>query len=205
LNEANNGQEDPGADLSPERQRALQVRLSGHRCHPSVRRRHRLNRASPKAGSARPPNLDGPVVPQALQSKVAGKLSELSVVAPHRQPVPVPARVSVAALQGKDNRATVSLARHLAVQAPARREAEKSVGNLALINLQPRRPPRRVRAKREADEREGKGPMVNLPASQEAERQLRLSKGRGNPQRKKERGLRRRGHNNLLIFVAAPG
>jgi len=138
------------------------------------------------------------VVPQALQSKVAGKLSELSVVAPHRQPVPVPARVSVAALQGKDNRATVSLARHLAVQAPARREAEKSVGNLALINLQPRRPPRRVRAKREADEREGKAPLVNnLPGSPEAERQLRRSKGRGNrsAEGKRARGLHRRGHN----------
>jgi hypothetical protein len=121
----------------------------------------------------------------------------------HRQPVPV--RVSVAAAQRKDNRATVSLARHLAVQAPARREAEKSVGNLP--NLQPRRLPVRVRAKPKADEREGKGPMVNLPASQKAERQLRLSKGRGNrsAERRRAKGLHRRGHNNLLlVFEAAP-
>jgi hypothetical protein len=170
------------------------------------------------------------VVPQALQSKGAVKLSELSVVALHRQPVPV--RVSVAAAQSKGNRDTVSLARHLGVQAPARREAEKSVDNLAPINLQPRRLPVRVRAKREAERSEAnrelinlpphrlpaqararreaeesvdKRPMVNRPGSQEPERQLRLSKGRGNPQRKKERGLRRRGHNNLLIFAAAPG
>jgi hypothetical protein len=114
--------------------------------------------------------------------------------------------VSVAAAQNKDNRATVNLARQLAAQAPARREAEKSVGNLAPINLQPRRLPVRVRAKREADERDGRGPMVNLPASQKAERKLRLSKGRGNrsAERKRARGLHRRGHNNLLILVAAP-
>jgi len=105
-------------------------------------------------------------------------------------------RVSVAAAQNKDNRATVNLARHLAVQVPARREAEKSAGNLAPINLQPRRLPVQLRAKREAHQREGKGPMVNLLGSQEAERQLRLSKGRGNrnTERKKARGLHRRGH-----------
>jgi hypothetical protein len=111
----------------------------------------------------------------------------------------VPVRVSVAAEQSEDNHpATANLARHLVVQVLARREAEKSVGNLAPINLQPRRLPVQVRAKREADEREGKAPMVNLPGSQKAERQLRLSKGRGNrsAERKRARGLHRRGHNN---------
>jgi hypothetical protein len=115
-------------------------------------------------------------------------------------------RVSVAAEQSEDNHpATANLARYLVVQVPARGEAEKSVGNLAPINLQPRRLPVPVRGKREADHREGKAPMVNLPASQKAERQLPLSKGRGNPQRKKERGLHRRGHNYLVNFRGGSG
>ena len=133
------------------------------------------------------------MAPRTLQSKGAVELSELSVAGQHHHP-PVPVHVSVAAAQSKDNRASVNLA----VQAPAGRGAEKSLGNLP--NLQPRRLPVQVRAKREAEEREGKGPMVNLPASQEAERQLRLSKARGNPQGKKARGLHRRGHKNLGAF-----
>jgi hypothetical protein len=195
LNQAN-AQEDQADDLSPEQPPALQAHLSEHQCNLSVRRRHRLNKVSNKeAGSAQPPKLDRPVAPRTLQSKGAVKLSELSVAKHRRQPAPV--RVSVAAAQNKDNQATVNLARHLAVQVPARREAEKSAGNLAPINLQPRRLPVQLRAKREAHQREGKAPMVNRPASQEAERQLRLSKGRGNrnTERKKARGLHRRGHN----------
>jgi len=143
------------------------------------------------------------VLRQALRIRDAVKLLELSVGAPP----PLPVRVSVAAAENKDNRATVNLVRHLAVQAPARREAEKSVRNLAPINLQPRRLPVQVRAKPKADEREGKAPMVNLPGSPEAKRQLPPSKGRGNwsAGRKKQRGLHRRGLNNLLVFVAAPG
>jgi hypothetical protein len=206
LNEAN-AQEDQADALSPEQPPALQAHLSEHQCNLSVRRRHPLNKVGSKeAGSARLPNLDRPVAPRRLQRKGAVKLSELSVAGHRRQRV-VPVRVSVAAAQSKDNRPTVSLARHLAVQAPARREAEKSVGNLAPINLQPRRLPVRVRAKREADEREGKGPMVNLPASQKAERQLRLSKGRGNrsTERKRARGLHRRGHNYLVNFRGGSG
>jgi hypothetical protein len=122
--------------------------------------------ASRKAGSARPQNLGSLVAPQTLHSKGAVKLSELSVAGHRRQRV-VPVRVSVAAEQSEDNHpATASLARHLVVQVLARREAEKSVGNLP--NLQPRRLPVRVRAKREADHREGKAPLVNLPASQKA-------------------------------------
>jgi len=193
LNEANNGQEDPAATLSPKRQPALQARLSGRQCNLSVRRRHRLNRvSSKKADSAPPLDLDRLVVRQALRSKGAVKLSELSL-AGHP---PVPVRVNVAAAQSKDNRVTVNLALHLAVQAPARREAEKSLVNLAPINLQPRRLLVPVRAKREAHEREDKAPVVNPPGSQGADRQLRLSKGRGSPQRKKERGLHRPGLNN---------
>jgi hypothetical protein len=84
------------------------------------------------------------------------------------------------------------------LQVPARREVEKSVGSLASINLQPRRLSVQVqlRAKRAVDEREGKALMVNLAVSQEADRHLRLSKGRGNPsaERKRARGLRRQGH-----------
>jgi hypothetical protein len=115
--------------------------------------------------------------------------------------------VSVAAAQSKDNRATVNLALRLPVQVRAKREAEKSVGNLAPINLQPRRLPVQVRAKREADEREGKAPLVNLPASKKAERQLPLSKGRGNrsAERKKAKRLRRRGHNYLANFRSGSG
>ena len=186
----------PGVDLDPEQQPVRrECREKARRRLSEVRRRH-LNMASRKAGSARPQNLGSPVAQQTLHSKGAVKLSEPSV-AGHRRHRVVPVRVSVAAEQSEDNHpATANLARHLAVQAPARREAEKSVGNLP--NLQPRRLPVRVRAKREADHREGKGPLVNLPASQKAERQLRLSKGRGNrsAERKKARGLPRRGHNN---------
>ena len=102
----------------------------------------------------------------------------------------------------RGRRATLNLARHLAVQGPARREAEKSADNLALINLQLRRLPVQVRAKREADEREGRTSMVDLAASQRVERKLRLSAFRDNRsvERKRERGLQRRGHNYLVNF-----
>ncbi len=122
----------------------------------------------------------------------------------HHQPVPQ--RLSVAAAElSEDNRATANLARHLAVQRLASREAGKSADNLAPVNLQVRHLPVRVWAKREADHREGRVPMVNLPDSQEAQHQLRLSKGKGNPQRKKERGLRRRGRNQLVNFRGGSG
>ena len=126
----------------------------------------------------------------------------------HRPRVPV--RASVAAAQSEDNRATPNLARHQVVlQVPARREAEKSVGSLAPISLQPRRLSVQVqlRAKRVVDEREGKALMVNLAVSQEAERHLRLSKGRGNrsAERKSARGLRRQGNNNPVSFRSGSG
>ena len=48
--------------------------------------------------------------------------------------------------------------------------------------------------------------MVSLPGSQRVEQhQLRLSKGRENPQRKRERGLQRRGHNYLVNFRGGSG
>ena len=103
----------------------------------------------------------------------------------------------------RGRRATLNLARHLAVQGPARREAEKSVeDNLAPINLQLRRPPVQVRAKREADERKGRTSMVDLMASQRVERKLHLSAVRDNRsvERKRERGLQRRGHNSPFNF-----
>jgi hypothetical protein len=74
--------------------------------------------------------------------------------------------VSVAAELSEANRATANLARHLAVQGPARHEAEKNADNPPPINLQVRHLPVQVRAKREADERAGKMPMVNLQGSQ---------------------------------------
>jgi hypothetical protein len=145
------------------------------------------------------------VAPRTFLSKDGVKLSELSVAGHHRQPAP-PVRVSVAAARSEGNRATANLSRHLVVvQVPARREVRNSVGNLAPINLQPRRPSVQVRAKREADEREGKAHMVNLPGSQEAERQLRLGKGKGNPsaERKRARGLHRRGHKIRCLPLVA--
>jgi hypothetical protein len=196
----------PGVDLDPEQQPVRQECREKARRRLSELRRGHLNMASRKASSARPQNLGSLVAPQTPHSKGAVKLSELSV-AGHRRHRVVRVLVSVAAEQSEDNHpATANLARHLVVQVLARREAAKSVGNLAPINLQPRRLPVQVRAKRKADDRQGKGPMINVPASQKAERQLRLSKGRGNrsAERKRARGLHRRGHNYLVNFRGAP-
>jgi hypothetical protein len=93
-----------------------------------------------------------------------------------------------------------NLARRLRVRVPANREAEKSEVNRESIDLQPRRLPVLVRAKREVEESAGKVPMVNLGGSQGAERQLLLSKDRGrgsrSAERKKKRGLHRQDRNN---------
>jgi hypothetical protein len=90
-----------------------------------------------------------------------------------RQPAPV--RVSVAAAQNEDNRGTPNLARQLVA---------------------------RVRARREADDREGQAPMVNPPGSRKTKRRLRRSKVKGNrsEERKKARGLHRQSHNNFTHF-----
>jgi hypothetical protein len=135
------------------------------------------------------------VAPRTRLSQGAVKVSELNVAAHHHQPVPV--LVSVVADLSEANRATANLARHLAAQGPARREAEKSADNLAPINLQARHLPVRVRAKREADERAGKVPKVSLLGSQRVERKLHPSAVRDNRsvERKREKGLQRRGRN----------
>jgi hypothetical protein len=59
-----------------------------------------------------------------------------------------------------------------------------------------------VRAKREADDREDRTSMVDPVASQRVERKLHLSAVRDNRivERKRERGLQRRGHNYLVNF-----
>ena len=193
LSEANNGQ-DPADDLSLERQLAPRAHLSGRLFNPSDHHRHRLSRVSRKqAGLSQPLNLDRLMAPRTLLSEGAVKVSELNVAGHHHQPVPV--LVSVVADLSEANRATANLARHLAVQGPTRREAEKSADNLAPINLQVRHLPVRVGAKREADERAGKVPKVSLLGSQRVERRLHPAAVRDNRsvERKRERGLHRQG------------
>jgi len=88
----------------------------------------------------------------------------------------------------------------------ARREAEKSVGNLELINLRPRRLPQRVRAKRAVQGKEDRVPTGGLVVSQKPGRHLRLSKDLGNPnaEGKKERERHRRAVHNNLVIIAVP-
>jgi hypothetical protein len=194
LSEANNGQ-DPADDLSPERQLAPRAHLSGRLFNPSDHRRHRLSRVNRKqADLPQLPNPHRMVAPRTLLSEGVVEVSELNVAARHQ---PVPVLVSVVADLSEANRATANLARHLAVQGPARREVDKSADNLAPINLQARHLPVRVRAKREADERAGKVPKVSLLSSQRVERKLHPSAVRDNRsvERKRERELQRRGRN----------
>jgi len=197
LNEVN-GPGNPADDLSPGRQ-AQQARLGRRLCSLSVHLRHHLNTVGLQAALARPQNSQ--VLPGTHPSKVAEKLSDLSA-ARHRQPGLV--RVSDAAVPNEDSRATANLACRQLVRALVNREGEKSVGNLASRNLQLRRLAVQVRAKPEAEMSEGKVPTVSLAGSQKAEPQLRSSKGRGNPQRKRARGLHRQeDHNNSWILAAA--
>lgn len=198
LSEANNGQ-DPADDLSPERPLVRRAHLSGHRFNPSDHRRHRLSRVNRKqAGLPRPPNPGRLVPPRTLLSEGAAKVSARKGERHHHRPAPV--RVSVGAELSADNLEPTNLQpRHLPVQVRARPEAELSADNLAPKNLQLRHLPVQVRAKVQADRREGKVPMVSLPGSQRVEQhQLRLSKGRENLQRKKEKGLHRRGRSKIL-------
>jgi hypothetical protein len=83
------------------------------------------------------------------------------------------------------------------VQGLTKGEGEKSEANRESIDLQARRLPVQVRAMREAEEREGKASLLNLPGSPEAEHQLPLSKAKENRsgERKRARGLHRQGHN----------
>jgi hypothetical protein len=165
------------------------------------------------------------VAPRELLSKGAAKVSELSAARHHQQPVPVRVSVAAAqsednqataslarhhlvaqvpesreAEKSADSRALVNLQPlRLLVQAQAKREAEDSPDNLAPINLQPRHQPVQVPVRREVevDARESKPSAVNLPRSLKAERKLHLSAGRDNRsvERKRERGLPRRGRN----------
>jgi hypothetical protein len=104
-----------------------------------------------------------------------------------------------------DNQVSINLQpRHLPARVPAKREAEKSKAKRGSINLQPHRLAARGPVRCKAEERERKVPMVNLPVSQQAQRQLRLSRGKGNPQRKRERGLHRQDHNNFVCNCGTP-
>ena len=105
-----------------------------------------------------------------------------------------------------DNLVSIDLQPHrLPVRVQPRREAEKSADNLALINLQLHRLPVQVRAKREAEDREGRTSMLDLVASQRVQRKLHLSPVRDNRsvERKRARGLHRRGHNNSRTPLVA--
>jgi len=145
------------------------------------------NESRPRQGRHRPGILllQGP---KRSHSRQAESEEELKVVGRHPQPVPV--RASVAVPQSEASRpATDDLVRHLVVRVLVRREPEKSVGNKVPLNRQPRRLPVEVKAMREVEEREGKAPLVNPVDSQEVERRLPPSKGRGNrnAERKRER------------------
>jgi hypothetical protein len=103
----------------------------------------------------------------------------------------------------------LSLAPPLMAQSPVKHEAEKNADNPESINLRPHRLPVQVQAKREVEEREGRVRRVNLAVSQELERLLQLSAGKGSrsAERKRARGPHRHeDHNNfLLIYLGGPG
>ena len=128
---------------------------------------------------------------QTSHSRVGLERWKLSAGGRHLQLVRVHRNVAAERSEG-------NLARHLWVRVPVNREAEKREANRESTDLQPRRLPVLLRAKREAEESEGKAPMVNLVGNQEAARPLRLSRGRGSrsAERKRERGLHRQAHNN---------
>jgi hypothetical protein len=147
-----------------------------------------------KAGKAQLQARDSLAGLQTYQSKAVAERPRPSA-AEHPQPAQL--RVSFAA-QSADNLATASLALRLRVRVPVNREAEKNADNPASINLRPHRLPVRVQAKREVEERGGRVPMVNLAASQEAERLLQLSAGKDSRSaaRKRARGPHRQDRNN---------
>jgi hypothetical protein len=190
-----------GGDPSLERQLALRAVLAERRCSHFVHRRHHLNRVSHKTDSARPLRLARPLVRQTHQSKVAVRPSELAARAHHRRLAR--ARVRVAALLSEGSRrVTASLASHLLAQGLAKGEAEKSVANLESTNLQPRRPRRRVRVKREAEVKGDKGRSVNLAASQQVVHlpPANAAKDSRSAERKKARGPHRQSHNKICQF-----
>jgi len=151
-----------------------------------------------KAGKARLQARGGLPGLRACQSKAVVE-HRRSSAAEHRLQ-PARGRVSVAAAQGEDSLATASLARRLRVLAPVKDKPEKNADNPESIDLRPHRLPVQVQAKREVEEREGKVPMVNLAASQEADRlrllQLSADKGSRSAERKRARGPHRREDHN---------
>ena len=153
-----------------------------------------------KAGKARLQARGGLPGLRACQSKAVVE-HRRSSAAEHRLQ-PAKGRVSVAAAQSEDSLATASLARRLRVLVPVKDNPES-------IDLRPHHLLVQVQAKREVEEREGKVPMVNLAASQEADRlrlfQLSADKGSPNAERKRARGLHRRDHNYLANFRGGSG
>jgi hypothetical protein len=143
---------------------------------------------------------------QTLQSNAVVERPKSSAAEHRLQPPRV--LVSVAAAQSEDSLATASLARRLLVRVQVNRELERN--NPDSIDLRPHRLPVQVQAKREVEEKEGRVRMVNLAASQKADRLrlLQLSAGKRSPsaERKRARRLHRHeDHNNfLLITLAAP-
>jgi hypothetical protein len=134
-----------------------------------------------------------------LQSKAVVKRPRFSA-AEHRLQL-AQVRMIVAAAQSADSLGMASLARRLRPRVPVNRGSEKNADNPESINLRPQRLPVQVRAKREVKESERKVPMVNLAASQEVERLLRLGAGKGSrsAERKRARGPHRHeDHNNCL-------
>lgn len=127
-----------------------------------------------------------------LQSKAVVKRPRFSA-AEHRLQL-AQVRMSVAAAQSSDSLGMASLARRLRSRVPVNRGSEKNADNPESIDLLPHRLPVQVQAKREV-------PMVNLAASQEVERLLQLSTGKGSrsAERKRARGPHRHeDHNNCL-------
>jgi hypothetical protein len=186
------------------------VRLERHRAKQlrqvSELHRPRRNLAShQKADKARLQARGGLADLRACQSKAVVEHPRSSAAEHRLQPAQV--LVSVAAAQSEDSLATASLARRrLRVLVQVKREAEKNADNPESINLRPHRLPVQVQAKREVEEREGRVRMVNLAASQELERLLQLTAGKGSrsAERKRARGHHRHAdHNNFLLISLA--
>jgi hypothetical protein len=201
LNEAN-GQVGPADDPSQERQSARrECRAKGLRRLSALHRHRRNTAVRQEGGRAQLHQVQiRPVARRTFPSKVVAGRSGLSAAERRRQRAR--ARRNVAAENNEDNLDSVSLARRQPEAGLAKREAQESRDDPGSVNLQPRRLLARGLAKREVNEREAKAPLVNLAVSQEAERQLRLSRGRRSrsAERKRERGLHCQGHNKSCKF-----
>jgi hypothetical protein len=194
---------DPAVDLSLERQPARRAYRTNPPRQVSELHHHQQNMAVQQEGAGLLQLHQAQVRLVVLrtfhssQSRVGLERWKLNAGGRHLQPVQVHRNVAPEQSEG-------NLARRLRVRVPANREAEKSEANLESIDLQPRRLPAQVPMRCKVEERGDKAPTVNLAGSQGAERQLRLSKGRGrgsqSAERKRERGLHRQDHNNSCWF-----